>query len=132
MQLLQPVDEADAAVFKDGVVRGEVEAEELKEEEEQAAFEEYRQARLKQLRQQQKRQRFGQMLHMQAAQLVREVSHASAAASVVLHMFNPRLQVYEQLQVSQRRTAVAVHPSPCFTRTRACSSWPPHSRAPNL
>ena len=42
---MQPIDEADAAVFKDGVVRGEVEAEELKEEEEQAAFEEYRQTR---------------------------------------------------------------------------------------
>ena len=121
-------------MFKDRVVRGEVEAEELKEEEEQAAFEEYGQTRLflKQLRQQQKQQRFGQMVHMHAAQLVREVSHAPAAASVVVHMFNPRLQVSEKLQVSQRRTAVAVHPSPCFTRTRCCSSWPPHSRAPNL
>ena len=88
----------------------------MKEEEQQAAFEEYGQTRLflKQLRQQQKQQRFGQMVHMHAAQLVREVSHAPAAASVVVHMFNPRLQVSEQLQVSQRRTAVAVHPSPCF------------------
>jgi len=31
---------------------------------------------------------------------VREVSHASAAASVLVHMFNPRLQVSEKLQLA--------------------------------
>ena len=131
MQLLQPIDEADAAVFKDRVVRGEVEAEEFKDEEEEEAFEEYRQKRLRELRQQQKQQRFGQMVHIDAAQFVREVTEASAAASVVVHMFKPGLEISEKLQVSQRRTAAAVHPSPCFTRRRCCSSLPPNSRAPN-
>jgi hypothetical protein len=101
-QMLQQIDEADAAVFKDRVVAGKVEPEEFKDEEEEAVFEEYRQKRLQELRQQQKAERFGSVIHISAAQFVREVTEASAEHSVIVHMFKPGLEISEKLQVSPR------------------------------
>jgi hypothetical protein len=100
-QLLQHIDEADAAVFKDRVVRGDVEPEEFKDEEEEAVFEEYRQQRLQQLRLQEKQARFGHMLHIDAQQFVREVTEASATHPVIVHMFKPGHEVSEKLQVQR-------------------------------
>jgi hypothetical protein len=101
-ELLQQIDEADAAVFKDRVVAGNVEPEEFKDEEEEAVFEQYRQQRLQELRQQQKEERFGSIIHISAAQFVREVTEASAQHTVVVHMFKPGLEICEKLQVLQR------------------------------
>jgi hypothetical protein len=101
-QLLQHIEEADAAVFKDRVVAGNVEPEEFKDDEEEAIFEQYRQKRLQELRQQQKAERFGSVVHISAAQFVREVTEASAEQPVVVHMFKPGLEISEKLQVSRR------------------------------
>ena len=99
-QLLQKIDDADKAVFQDRVVAGDVEPEEFKDEEEEAVFEEYRQRRLQELKQQQKAERFGSIMHIDAAQFVREVTEASAEHSVIVHMFKPGLEISEKLQVS--------------------------------
>lgn len=99
-ELLQQIDEADAAVFKDRVVAGNVEPEEFKDEEEEAVFEQYRQQRLQELRQQQKEERFGSIIHISAAQFVREVTEASAQHTVVVHMFKPGLEICEKLQAA--------------------------------
>jgi hypothetical protein len=101
-QLIQQIDEADAAVFKDRVVAGNVEPEEFKDEEEEAVFEQYRQKRLQELREQQKAEPFGCIIHINAAQFIREVTEASAQHSVVVHMFKPGLEISEKLQVLQR------------------------------
>ena len=100
--LLQQIDDADLAVFQDRVVAGDVEAEEFKDEEEEAVFEEYRQKRLQELRQQQKSERFGSIFHIDAAQFVREVTEASAEHSVIVHMFKPGHEISEKLQVLPR------------------------------
>jgi hypothetical protein len=110
--LLQQIDDADLAVFQDRVVAGEVEAEEFKDEEEEAVFEEYRQKRLQELRQQQKSERFGSIFHIDAAQFVREVTEASAAHAVIVHMFKPGLEISEKLQVRLRGSSLPLHTSP--------------------
>ena len=100
--LLRQIDDADKAVFEDRVVAGDVEPEEFKDEEEEAVFEEYRQKRLQELRQQQKAERFGSVIHIDAAQFVREVTEASAEHSVIVHMFKPGHEISEKLQVLPR------------------------------
>lgn len=99
LDLLQKIDDADKAVFQDRVVAGDVEPEEFKDEEEEAVFEEYRQKRLKELQRQQKAERFGSIIHIDAAQFVREVTEASAEHSVIVHMFKPGHEISEKLQV---------------------------------
>ena len=133
-QMLQQIDEADAAVFQDRVVAGKVEPEEFKDEEEEAVFEEYRQKRLQELRQQQKAERFGSIMHISAAQFVREVTEASAEHSVIVHMFKPGLEISEKLQVSPRGPPPpppsAPPPSHALPRQRS-GSCPPNLRRLN-
>jgi hypothetical protein len=115
-------------------VAGKVEPEEFKDEEEEAVFEEYRQKRLQELRQQQKAERFGSIIHISAAQFVREVTEASAEHSVIVHMFKPGLEISEKLQVSPRGPPPpppsAPPPSHALPRQRS-GSCPPNLRRLN-
>jgi hypothetical protein len=109
-QVMQKINDADAAVFKDRVVAGNVEPEEFKDEDEESVFEEYRQKRLAELQQQRKSEQFGSIFHIDAAQFVREVTESSAMHSVIVHMYKPGHQISEKLQVILwRRSLLTLH-----------------------